>query len=397
MHSICFLSTCQFNEFAGGLDRVCCLLSREFIRRGYSIVYVYGNPSVLGRPAEGCEGEGQYQFPYTIWDDRNIAFFSEVVAKHNVDIVIDAAFIARYHDVAYQAKQKTPFKLITTYHGDPLCDLKEIRDKVDCLSLRHIGFNLFVNKIRSCLKYPISYYLRLRSLKSRMSKMVGESDYYVVLCEDYANIVRKITRTSRPDHIVAISNPIDLGKIEKSSVCKRNKVLFVGRLNEQKRVDRLLRIWQRVEQKLNGWDLVIVGNGDARGEYEEYAQRLHLKTVRFVGAVNSSEEMIHSKIVTMVSSHEGFGMTLVEGMAVGTIPMAFDSYEALRDIIDDGVNGYRIKPWKEADFANQIVELANDSSLWNRMSLNAMEKVKNFDVKNIVDKWENLFNVVISK
>ena len=394
---LCFLSVCQFVEFSGGIERVCCQLSREFIRHEHRIIYLYSHPSRLGKPAEGCEGDGQYQFPYTIWDDRNIAFFSEVVAKHNVDIVIDAAYIARYHDIAYQARQKTPFKLITTYHGDPLCDIKEIQDKIDCLCLRHNGLKLFANKLCSYLKYPFSYYLRLKSLKSRMSKMVSESDYYVVLSEDYANKVRKITRDSRPDRIVAISNPIDLDQIEKTSISKKNQVLFVGRLNEQKRVDRLLRIWRRVEQNINNWELVIVGDGDARREYEAYARFLCLKTVRFIGAVNSSEEMKCSRIVAMVSSHEGFGMILVEGMAVGTVPIAFDSYEALRDIIDDGVNGYRIKPWKEADFANRILELANDSSRWNKMSMNTIEKVKKFDVKNIADKWESLFNVAVSK
>ena len=395
--TICFLSTCQFNEFAGGLDRVCCLLSREFIRRGYRLIYVFGLPSKLEHPADGCEGDGQYQFPYTIWDDRNITFFSELISSQKVDIVIDAAFISRYHDVAYQARKASSFKLITTNHGDPLCDLIELRDRVDCLSLNYEGLKLIRQRVYAYLKYPLALLIRYKSLKSRLTKIVKESDAYVILCEDYAKQVRAITRAKNAAHIVAISNPIDLLRLETVMPAKKNQVLFVGRLNEQKRVDRLLRVWAKVERHLSGWDLVIVGDGDARIKYETYAHRQRLTNVHFLGNVSSTEEMKFSKIVVMVSSHEGFGMTLIEGMAVGTVPMAFDSYEALRDIIDDGENGYRIKPWKEADFAHRIVALANDSSLWNRLSLNAIEKVKKFDVKTIADNWDNLFKAVVSK
>ena len=85
---------------------MCCQLSREFIRRGYKIIYLYGKPSKLGRPAEGCEGDGQYQFPYeNIWDNRNEAYCVDVLKKHNVDIVIDVAFVSRYHEIAYKAKE----------------------------------------------------------------------------------------------------------------------------------------------------------------------------------------------------------------------------------------------------------------------------------------------------
>lgn len=390
--NVCFISVCQFNEFSGGVDRVCCQLSRELIRRGYRFVYVFSNASVLGHPSDGCEGEGQYQFPFTIWDDRNIAFFSEVIAKHKVDVVIDAAFISRYHDVAYHAKMQTPFKLITTYHGDPLCDIKEIKDKIDCLSLRYNGLELLAKKIYSYLKYPVSYAIRNKSLITRFTKIISESDYYVVLCEEYAKKLRKITNDSYPEHIISISNPIELTSSTNELLFKNNQVLFVGRLNEQKRVDRLLRVWAKVEKKLTDWNLVVVGEGDARDQYEDFARSLQLKNVQYLGKVNSTEEMKRSKIVAMVSSHEGFGMTLVEGMAVGTVPMAFDSYEALQDIVDDGVNGYCIRPWDYEDFARKIVALAKDDDLWRKLSSNAKTAVKKFDVSTIVDKWEKLLN-----
>ena len=390
--TICFLSTCQFNEFTGGMDRVCCLLSREFIRRGYRLIYVFGIPSQLGHPAEGCDGDGQFQFPYTIWDDRNIAFFSELVRSQGIDIVIDAAFVSRYHDVVFQAKKQTPFKLITTFHGDPFCDLKELRDRMEWLPLEYTGLSLIFHIIKAYIKYPISYFLRFRSLKSRFTKMVKESDYYVVLCDDYAKQIRRITKDNNPVHIVSISNPIDLSRSETGNSVKKNQVLFVGRLNEQKRVDRLLRVWAKVEKHLGGWDLVIVGDGDARIKYETYAHRLRLTNVHFLGNVNSSEEMKLSKIVTIVSSHEGFGMTLVEGMMAGAIPIAFNSYAAVHDIIKDGDTGFIIPPFDENIFAERIVGLASNEIMFKKMQKMALQSLSHFSVERIVGQWETLFN-----
>lgn len=62
----------------------------------------------------------------------------------------------------------------------------------------------------------------------------------------------------------------------------------------------------------------------------------------------------------MTSTFEGFGLVLVEAMQHGCVPIAFDSYPAVRDIISHGENGILIPPFQEEDYSNAIMALTNN-------------------------------------
>ena len=190
--------------------------------------------------------------------------------------------------------------------------------------------------------------------------------------------------------IVSIHNPINVS--HGNTAVKQNQVAFVGRMAFQKRVDRLLRIWKIVEKKNNDWNLVLVGDGDCLDAYKDYAKRLGLQRVEFLGATPSAPILTQSKIVAVTSTHEGFGMTLVEGMSVGTIPIAFDSYEAVRDIINNDENGYVVKPYSTSQYASKILQLIKSQQMVEKMSQVSMDTVKQFSLLCVVDKWELLFN-----
>ena len=389
--TICFLSVCQFNEFSGGVDRVCCLLSREFIHRGYHLIYVFGNPSALGHPAGGCEGDGQYQLPYKIEDDRNIVFFSKLVLKHMVDVVIDVAFITRYHDIAFQARMRASFKLITTYHADPFCDLKELRDKVEWISMEYKGIFLFLHLFTAYVKYPLSLLMRYKSLKSRFSKKVLESDYFVVLCEEYANQVKRIVNNNLKDRVIAINNPYSSScDVEKFK--KKNIVLFVGRMDSQKRVDRLLRIWSKIEKKINSWELVVVGDGEFLDVYKNYSQRLSLKSVRFVGRGIGPDYMKEAKILTMLSSYEGMPMVLLEALQYGSVPILFKSFSSSYVLVKHKLNGVLVRPFSESQFSRRLLDLMNNDSLLADMRNNAYLSLSSFRIETVANQWEELFH-----
>ena len=49
----------------------------------------------------------------------------------------------------------------------------------------------------------------------------------------------------------------------------------------------------------------------------------------------------------MTSIYEGFPMTLLECQSFGVVPLLYNSFSAAVDIIDDGINGYLISPYKK--------------------------------------------------
>ena len=202
-------------------------------------------------------------------------------------------------------------------------------------------------------------------------------------------MVRGIVDREQRRKIVSILNPIE--SIEQDSSIKEKMVLFVGRMDFQKRVDRLLRIWSHVENEVNDWHLVIVGEGKYRLQYQEYALQLKLKNVNFIGYARGIDYMRKSQIITMQSSHEGYPMVLIEAMMNSNVPIIFNSFEAAEDIIINGENGFLIETYKETRFADMLVKLMNDVNLRTRLQNEAFQSTKKYSVERVVDVWENLF------
>ena len=95
----------------------------------------------------------------------------------------------------------------------------------------------------------------------------------------------------------------------------------------------------------------------------------------------------------MTSSYEGWGVTLVECMLNECVPVVFDSFSSLRDIVDDGENGFIVKNLDEKGFIRKTIMIANDNQLRNQMTKNAAQKARCFDVNIITEKWAKLLGI----
>ena len=100
----------------------------------------------------------------------------------------------------------------------------------------------------------------------------------------------------------------------------------------------LLEAWAHIAHDEKDWRLTIVGDGHLREELETMARNLNLPRVEFAGYQSDpSPYFARAKILAFPSRREGWGLVLVEAMANGCVPVAFDSYGSVHDIIEDGV------------------------------------------------------------
>ncbi|MFD4545464.1 glycosyltransferase family 4 protein [Streptomyces sp. NPDC058466] len=114
--------------------------------------------------------------------------------------------------------------------------------------------------------------------------------------------------------------------------------LFVamGRLVEYKRIDLLLRLWERV-RPVTGGRLVIVGDGPERERLEQLAG----PGVEFAGHVSEAEKhrlLCVAWLLLHPSAVEGWGLVVTEAAARETPAIAFD-VPGLRDSVVDGETG----------------------------------------------------------
>jgi glycosyltransferase involved in cell wall biosynthesis len=131
--------------------------------------------------------------------------------------------------------------------------------------------------------------------------------------------------------------------------------LALGRLTDYKRLDLLLRLWDRVRHVVGG-TLVIAGDGPERARLEALAG----PGVVFTGRVSEQEKhrllcsawlLVHPALI------EGWGIVVSEAAIRGTPAVAFD-VPGLRDSVVHGETGMLVGT--EGQFASAWASLAID-------------------------------------
>ena len=140
------------------------------------------------------------------------------------------------------------------------------------------------------------------------------------------------------------------------------------------------------------WKLLIAGDGIYLNRYKSYAEENKLKNIEFLGRVNPVPYYREASIFMMTSKSEGFPLTLNEAMQYGVVPLAFDSFASIRDIINDSENGFIIPEMDMKAYSDTLLNLMTDDRLRRNMAMNALDSCKRYLPERIGDMWWKLLN-----
>lgn len=137
-----------------------------------------------------------------------------------------------------------------------------------------------------------------------------------------------------------VRNPVDFTKchIQEQTSTEELRLLFVGRLSVEKRLDFVL---DALISTKAAWKLRIIGDGDERGALEKKVQELSLQErVEFYGWQQNPWKYADQVTATVLSSsYECFPMAAVESLACG-IPVIAPPVDGIAELIKPGSNGY---------------------------------------------------------
>lgn len=136
--------------------------------------------------------------------------------------------------------------------------------------------------------------------------------------------------------------------------------LYVGRLDPEKGLEVLLRAMEHVDG-----ELVVVGSGSLEASLRRQAPA----SVRFVGQV-ARDDLVPwyaaADAFVLPSLSEPWGMVVNEAAAAGLPIVASDAVGAAWDLVEDGVNGFRVAPGDAEALAAALGRLAADPELRER-------------------------------
>ncbi|MEM6930858.1 MAG: glycosyltransferase [Myxococcota bacterium] len=164
-----------------------------------------------------------------------------------------------------------------------------------------------------------------------------------------------------PGCIDVIENPVDVDGVRRASLAgpspdrPRPHLVAVGRLEPVKGFDVLLDAFARVRETRGG-HLTIFGEGSARDALTARIERLDLTdAVTLAGFDPNPWPTVARGDALVVSSHdEGFGLTLVEAMALGTPVVTTCGDGAPGDIVEGGQYGPIARTGDAGDLAAAV-------------------------------------------
>ena len=181
---------------------------------------------------------------------------------------------------------------------------------------------------------------------------------------------------------------------------KKIKLLFVGRLHPEKSIETLIKAVPHIVKKCPEVQVLIVGGGYLRSKLEELSRSLGVEEyVNFLGVV-SEEDKIHaynaSDVFILPSLAELEGMVVLEAMACGKPIIISDAEMSASKFFVNG-NGLLFKTLDHQHLAEQILKLATDADLRQKMSAVSFENVKNYDINKSVSLLEEVYYKALGK
>ena len=369
----------------GGEQRVVCLIANK-LSENHNVTIFTMDRANSGKPRYDLDDsiEIEYYHPYVL----DAASFVLRAATHLTPAVVYDLFPKGIERAYCSDKYARLMNDLISDEYDTVIatawQLSIILGKVKKLFCRN--FRAIAWEHNSYEAYFEQKYFYLYKNEKLFIDSVKHADEIVVLNDDYKNKYRDILGLSS----TVIYNPKSFTS-ETISETKNKTILACSRIDDkQKGIDLLLDSFDKFCNKNSDWKLVIAGDGPALKKYRKQVETLNCgKRVEFLGSISDvKERMLDASIFVLPSRFEGFPMSVTEAFECGLPVLSYDipAMEPFRES-----EGAICVPCFDTDeYANKLLELANDISLRQKLGRNAREFAKQLDIEIIGQKWERI-------
>lgn len=364
----------------GGVEIVTEYLANYFALQGHNIYIAYFSD---------CNDENlKLKFSkevklIPIKKSNSIFKIRKLILTEKIDLIVNQWGLQFYYSLFFKiCNFGLNTKLVSVYHNKPSFNgiiekaLTNYKNKKNLKNKIHF----LISKFMVSCSMKISYIL---------------SDRYILLSETYIQDFCSFTRTKNIKKLRVIQNPITCKFLEIKE--KENILLYVGRLDEtQKKVIRLLKVWEEICKEVDDWKFYIIGDGESRKKIDNFIKEHKLKNIVLTGYKEPESFYQKSKIICLTSEFEGFPLVLLEAMSYGIVPVVYNSFEVAEEIVKD--NGLLIEKvnneFNVKKFAAELKSLMLENFRIVELSAKAKEKSKQYSIENIYKKWQKLFSEV---
>ena len=316
------------------------------------------------------------------------------IIRHEIDIVVNMSRFFRHSTIVRAVREsKRNCSIYFMQHFAPGSEIKKGKYTSGFHLLKLNPYNPLY-WLRATV-YPLIKLPRRLKINKTYRETYNNSDKVIMLSPGYIASYKSLAGLDSDDKFKAIPNIFEIDDVQASCV-KEKRVLILSRMDEiQKRISLALKIWQKIEEskEFPEWHLDIVGWGHDIKTLQRFSKKLNLKNITFHGWKERDCFLQRSAILMTTSEYEGLPLSIIEALGYGCIPIAFNSYESLHDVIEDGVNGFVVDRFGDIEtYSEKLKFLMRNPQVREEMALKGKENLKWLSEQSIVRQWLEILN-----
>ena len=241
--------------------------------------------------------------------------------------------------------------------------------------------------------------------KPAVTFSINKSDFVTSVSQSLKEDTLKLFNIK--NEIEVIPNFIELDKnindpsipCQRSVMAKNNEriITHISNFRKVKRIPDVIKIFYNIQKEIPA-KLMMVGDGPEKEKAEYLCQELGIEDkVIFFGNSNEIDKiLLLTDLFLLPSETESFGLAALEAMAC-KVPVISSNAGGLPEVNFEGVSGYLSDVGNIEEMAQNALKILKDDVVLNTFKENALSVAKNFDIKNILPLYEELYKEAINK
>lgn len=364
----------------GGSGVVATELGLELARRGHEIHFItYSQPVRLAllNPNVHYHEVNVPEYPLFHFQPYELALSSklvDMVKLHKIEL-LHVHYAIPHAYAGYMAKQMLKdeginLPMVTTLHGT---------------DITLVGSHPFY--------------------KSAVTFSINKSDFVTSVSENLKAETLKLFNIKNEIQVIPNFIELDKNEIEPVSSCRRSImaneneriITHISNFRKVKRIPDVIKIFYKIQQQIPA-KLMMVGDGPEKEKAEYLCQELGIQDkVIFFGNSNEIDKILsYTDLFLLPSETESFGLAALEAMA-WSVPVISSNSGGLPEVNFEGISGYLSDVGNTDEMAENALKILKDDSVLAEFKKNALSVAKQFDIKNILPLYEELYQKAINK
>ena len=361
----------------GGSGIIATELGIKLAERGHDVHFITSNiPFRIRKPLPNITFHqvevNQYAvFRYAPYDITLSTKIAEVIDEYDLDIL--HMHYAVPHAVCgilgRQMAKKKDVKIMTTLHGTDITVL---------------GYD---HTLRNGIKFGIEQ----SDLVTSVSNALAQQTYDIVQPDkDIVTIYNFVRETEfETKHDNSLKSYYNIQPEEKV-------LIHVSDFRKVKRIDTIIDTFAKVRAEQPA-KLLLLGDGPELMDMKAKAHEMNLQDdILFLGKQDWVSEFYQmADLVLLLSEKESFGLTLLEAMKTGVVPIGSNA-GGIKEVIKHGETGYIVDVGDSDAASRYALKLLNNPELYQRLQHNMLSDIEQrFGSELITDQYEHYYQQLI--